>query len=128
MNSFDSEVVQRLKAELDEFRNDSSDWGRSIRTRIQKRIRAQRVLEARARGTHTAEEWLCLVKEFDGRCVRCQCRPVNGPEKDHIEPIYQGGSDAIDNLQPSCARCNASKGPESFNWVAYRREHGFTEV
>lgn len=128
MSSVDSAAVLQLKADLDEFRNDSSDWGKSIRVRIRKRIRAQRVLEAKNRGTHTAEEWLSLVKEFSGRCVRCQCKPLNGPEKDHIVPLYQGGSDAIDNLQPSCARCNASKGPESFNWVAHRREHGFTEV
>ena len=91
-----------------------------------RRIRAQRLAAARALGTHTDAEWRALVDRFGGRCVRCGCMP-HAVEKDHIKPLYQGGSDAIDNLQPVCARCNCAKGPEAINWVAYRDEHGFDE-
>lgn len=86
--------------------------------------RSERLAAARKKGTHTGLEWLALVQEFGGRCVRCG-RHGHNPEKDHIVPLYQGGSDGIDNIQPVCARCNASKGPEDVNWADYRRVHGF---
>jgi len=51
--------------------------------------------------------------------------PVGRPCKDHIVPIYRGGSDGLENLQPLCRECNTQKGPEVFNWAAYRDAHGF---
>ena len=92
--------------------------------RAARALRADRLTAARRLGTHTQADWAALVARFGGRCVRCggASLPV---EKDHIKPLYQGGSDAINNLQPLCARCNCSKGPETTNWVVYREEHGF---
>ena len=86
-----------------------------------RRQRRERIMAARAKGTHTKEEWAALVREFNGRCVICDVLVDGAPQKDHIVPIYQGGSDGIDNLQPVCPRCNQSKGPDSTNWVAIRR-------
>lgn len=84
--------------------------------------RAQRLAEARAKGRHSAEEWHALVAICGGVCVRCGSS--GALVKDHITPIYQGGSDGIDNLQPLCKSCNSSKGPDATdhrpaNW----REH-----
>ena len=93
------------------------------RARINQRLRSMRVRLARAMGRHTAAQWGSLVKEFNGRCVRCGS--TDGVTKDHIVPIYRGGSDAIENIQPLCVRCNSSKGPECTNWVEFRRTHGF---
>jgi hypothetical protein len=76
---------------------------------------------ARAIATHTKEEWMRLVSEFGNRCVICDCLVDGIPQKDHIVPIYQGGSDGIENIQPVCPRCNRSKGPDSTNWVLLRR-------
>lgn len=73
------------------------------------RRRAQRLAAARARGTHTEEEWLALVESFAGACARCGDRPVT---KDHIVAISRGGSDSIDNLQPLCRSCNSLKGAD----------------
>lgn len=89
---------------------------RAKRNARNSRRRRRRLERAREKGTHTGEQWESLCEWAGGCCVRCgDCRyPV---EKDHIKPLYQGGSDAIDNLQPLCARCNASKGPESINWI-----------
>lgn len=91
-------------------------------------IRLRRLQEARARGTHTRLEWEVLLAIFGGKCVRCGAPRC---EKDHIVPLYQGGSDAIGNLQPMCALCNTFKGPDATDWrdKAYPRwrEH-FDEV
>lgn len=82
--------------------------------------------QARQLGTHTKQEWENLKLRFSYRCVKCGTNEYN-LERDHIKPIYQGGSDAISNIQPLCARCNASKGPEDFDWAAYRLQHGFED-
>jgi 5-methylcytosine-specific restriction endonuclease McrA len=73
--------------------------------------RSKRLAEARAKGRHSAGEWDALVQICGGICVRCK---LDGPlVKDHILPIYKGGSDSIENIQPLCKSCNSSKGPES---------------
>lgn len=82
---------------------------------------------ARQLGTHTREEWLALIEEFDRRCVFCGTSDRN-LEKDHIHPVYDGGSDSIDNIQPACATCNGGKGANAFNWKEYRRSHGFHDA
>lgn len=74
------------------------------------RKRSERLSEARQKGRHTAEEWTAMVDLCGQQCARCQVKCI--PVKDHIVPIYKGGSDAIDNLQPLCGSCNSSKGPD----------------
>lgn len=88
------------------------------------RIRSARMTLARMRGRHTKEQWEAMKAEFGHRCVQCG---VGGThlDKDHIVPVYQGGSDGLDNIQPLCPWCNAAKGPDRFNWAEYRRRHGF---
>jgi len=86
--------------------------------------RSQRMTAARAIATHSELQWETLVSEFNGRCVRCGSSG-HKPERDHIIPIYQGGHDGIDNIQPVCPRCNSSKGSETTNWAEYRRKNGW---
>ncbi|MCK4717549.1 MAG: HNH endonuclease [Thermoplasmata archaeon] len=78
--------------------------------------RSERLAEARKKGTHTAEEWEEMT-EFFAQCLRCGSAQM---VKDHIIPIYQGGSDGIQNLQPICGSCNSSKGAEN---IDYRVRH-----
>lgn len=75
--------------------------------------RTQRLSAARRKGKHTAEEWSALLEVCAFKCVKCGGNENGlGVCKDHIVPIYQGGSDSIENLQPLCARCNQGKGPD----------------
>ena len=79
--------------------------------------RAERLAKARGKGTHTAIEWAALQEALDHKCVRCGI-PASNCEgdrlcKDHVVPIYQGGSDGIDNLQPMCRNCNSAKGADA---------------
>jgi 5-methylcytosine-specific restriction endonuclease McrA len=80
-----------------------------------KQTRSKRLRIARLKGSHTKEQWEQLKQMFDFTCVRCLTKnfPV---EKDHIMPLYQGGDDSIQNIQPVCAKCNASKSSESIDF------------
>lgn len=92
-------------------------------------LRKERISRARFLGGHTDADWIALCAEMGNRCVRCGVRAsmlIGGKlTKDHIKPIYQGGCDCIHNLQPMCRNCNSAKGPDAFDWIAYRRLHGF---
>lgn len=83
-------------------------WG----AKSERKTRSQRLAEARSLGTHTDLEWETLQDLF-GMCVQCGVprKDVLGGSlcKDHIEPIYTGGSDAIENIQPMCRNCNSRK-------------------
>lgn len=94
---------------------------RFVRLAIHKIRRRERLAADRKLGTHTESEWIQLVCESGGQCVRCMNLCVS-LEKDHIIPIYKGGSEAISNLQPLCKKCNRSKGSETINWVLLRRQ------
>ena len=88
-------------------------WGDSADGKKGRELRSQRLAAARQIATHTPAEWERLKDLCGNVCVRCG---FDGPlVKDHIQPIYQGGSDGIDNLQPLCRPCNSSKGPEAID-------------
>jgi len=85
--------------------------------RVAARNRGLRLSEARKKGRHTKKDWEEMLLFFNKTC--CKCFGESGllnVEKDHIIPIYQGGSDGLDNLQPLCALCNSGKGAENIDW------------
>jgi 5-methylcytosine-specific restriction endonuclease McrA len=59
-------------------------------------------------GRITAKEWVEKLKEF-GYCCNI-CGTEENIEMDHVHPLSKGGSHHIDNVQPLCRSCNASKG------------------
>ena len=86
-----------------------SKWGNNTN----QAKRSERLTEARKKATHTKDEWEGM-RLFFGECVKCGNK--EDLVKDHITPIYQGGSDGLDNLQPLCRKCNASKGADSTDY------------
>lgn len=46
-------------------------------------------------------------------CTLCNKRPAT--QADHIVPKAYGGGDNLDNLRPSCAKCNTSRGARQGN-------------
>jgi uncharacterized protein YdaU (DUF1376 family) len=76
--------------------------------------RSERLAAARQKGTHSIDEWKCLLNACGNACLKCD--KVAELVKDHIVPIYKGGSDGIDNIQPLCRACNASKGPDETDY------------
>lgn len=84
-----------------------SKWGMASDAQAK---RSERLAAARANGSHTKEEWSAMLSAIP-MCVKCGAQ--EHLVKDHIIPIYQGGSDGIDNIQPLCHSCNSSKGQDT---------------
>jgi len=89
-------------------------------------LRKRRLADAKKVGTHTPQEWTALLAACGGKCVKCDS--ADSIEKDHIKPIYQGGSDGIENLQPLCRSCNAGKGPDNTDYRPDNWEGRFAEI
>lgn len=70
--------------------------------------------------------WEEMKQVFKHTCVRCEGESgLANVERDHIIPRYQGGNDLPTNWQPLCARCNASKGPETVDHrIKFAEKHG----
>lgn len=75
--------------------------------------RAARLRTARLKGTHTPEEWSAILMRANGHCESCH-RQTPRLTKDHIVPLYAGGSDAITNIRAICRRCNSSRGASTY--------------
>ena len=73
---------------------------RSIRRRSIKKL---------AKGDHTLEEWESLRLLLGNHCLGCWRTDLKLTQ-DHIIPLVKSGSNWIDNIQPLCLPCNASKG------------------
>lgn len=70
----------------------------------------RRALKLAAEGSHTEEEWQELKAFYNFKCLRCgKQEPEIKLTRDHVIPLTKGGSDAIVNIQPLCARCNSKK-------------------
>jgi uncharacterized protein YdaU (DUF1376 family) len=100
----------RRKRSATGTRGGDAVWGH----RSERLTRSERLAKARTKGQHTAEQWKFLVKFCGGKCVKCASDdPIT---KDHIVPLYQGGSDGIDNIQPMCTECNVRKRREAVDY------------
>lgn len=78
------------------------------------RLRRERLKNAIQKGTHTEQEWEEMKAFFNNKCVRCGNDGII--VKDHIIPIYMGGSNGLDNIQPLCKKCNSSKGADTTDY------------
>lgn len=81
--------------------------------------RTEKMRQAKARGTHTADEWHALVRATP-TCRYCGVRlNVFNRVSDHRIPVGRGGSDAIDNIDAVCWQCNLEKAlrtPEEWSY------------
>ena len=66
----------------------------------------------------TEEVKLALFEFYNHTCLCCGEGEIK-LELDHIVPLKLGGEDVIENLQPLCHSCNASKGAKTMD---YRQE------
>lgn len=79
--------------------------------RLNVKWHARRARKLANGGSHTVQEWEQCKAYFDYQCLMCgQREPAIKLTKDHVIPIAIGGTDAIENIQPLCQKCNSSKG------------------
>ena len=57
---------------------------------------------------HTKEDWEAIKERYAYQCFYCG-RKSERLTKDHIIAVSKGGSDLIENIVPSCMRCNRLK-------------------
>ncbi|WP_150112456.1 DUF1376 domain-containing protein [Ferrovum myxofaciens] len=100
----------------------SAKWGSLDHN---KATRSERLTKARQIASHTSEEWLSLLDVCKSSCQKCGS--TSDLVKDHILPVYKGGSDGIDNLQPLCRSCNAAKGPDETDYRPLKWKECLTE-
>lgn len=62
-------------------------------------------------------------RKYGGTCAYCgkpvQVDDAKGYQVDHIDPVYHGGGNGVENLNPSCGGCNWWKGTRTVE--EYRR-------
>ena len=62
-----------------------------------------------------------IYEKYNGHCAYCGCEITkNEMQIDHINSKYRGGTDDIENLNPSCRACNFYKGVMTIE--AFRNE------
>jgi uncharacterized protein (TIGR02646 family) len=57
-----------------------------------------------------------IMQMFDNHCAYCGCDlDDENSTVDHIIPKIKGGTNAYENLYPSCGRCNSLKSDRSID-------------
>lgn len=82
------------------------------RSMISHRRKAKKLLVG---GNITAREWEDLLIKYNYTCLCCKRSNIK-LELDHAIPLVKGGLNAIENAQPLCRSCNASKGTKTIDY------------
>ncbi len=61
-------------------------------------------------------------KKAGGNCAHCGNRVYGTKTVDHVIPKSIGGTNCIQNLMPTCVRCNGSRGSR---WVNIRKYYKY---
>jgi 5-methylcytosine-specific restriction endonuclease McrA len=108
-------VIRRRK-KPDVYKKHSDDWRRRNPERAKFGYLCYLARLRGAAGSHTLEEWLKIKTAVHGICPACNGFFGDKLTKDHIVPIFLGGTNYKENLQPLCKSCNSIKQIRSLNF------------
>lgn len=102
---------KRYWANPEKWRKYQSAWAKANPEAARLRNAARRARKKNAPGSHTKQEWLDRLAEFNYHCAYCLLpfsdeRP---PTQDHMIPLVRGGTHNISNIIPACLSCNSQK-------------------
>lgn len=96
---------EKISAHKKEYNKNNTEKGRMY---AQQRRARKRNLP----NTLTDEQWNKVKLKFDNKCAYCGQELFL--EQEHFIPISKGGDYTINNIIPSCRKCNRSKFNKSF--------------
>ena len=90
-------------------RNKMKQW-RAVWFKNNRQAFNKRRKEREQQGGHTEKEWEFLKAKYLYTCLMCKrIEPDIRLLKDHIKPLWLGGTNNISNIQPLCKICNFKK-------------------
>ncbi len=85
-------------------------WAKRNPLKQRHRVAVYRARKMGARGSHTVEQWMSVVRLHSWKCFYCGKRLNHKTlTKDHRNPLSKGGTDFVRNLVPACKPCNSGK-------------------
>lgn len=85
-------------------------WTKRNPLKQRQRVALYRARKMGAKGSHTLEQWMSVVRFYSWRCFYCGIKLNRRTlTKDHRNPLSRGGSDFARNLVPACKACNSGK-------------------
>ena len=86
------------------------EWRKTHTEVYRKHKHDYRAKKALNGGAYTVDEWNAIKQQYKYTCPCCgKKEPEIKLTIDHIIPIFHGGTNNKENLQPLCKSCNSSK-------------------
>ena len=112
-------LLESQRNRRQENREQTNEWNRNWKKQNPEKIKAlnhrRDTRKTKAGGSYTASEWKALVDHYEGKCLCCGRSDV-ALTVDHVIPVAKGGTSNIENLQPLCLSCNASKRDKTIDY------------
>lgn len=100
-------------------------WAKRNRAKLTYWTGRYRARKLGAQGAHSLAQWMARVDLFSWRCFHCgMALDRKSLTKDHLVPLFHGGSEDAENLVPACKSCNSAK-RDRLNW---KKEGAFAKA